>query len=545
MIMKRFITAVFTASILLSGCAGQADADFDNVIPRPAEIIFGDAGSFTIKGSTKILCPPDDSSMSRNADFLAQYIKESTGMKLKIKTGNKSGNAIVLAVDTLISGEEAYTLKVDQNGVLIKGGSPKGVFYGIQTLRKAIPAQTGCCASVNVPYVEIADAPRFGYRGMMLDVGRHWFPVDFVKKFIDALALHNMNVFHWHLTEDQGWRIQIDKYPKLTTVGSIRKETMIGKDWNAFDGTPYGGFYTKDEIREVVKYAADRNITVIPEIDLPGHMMAALASYPELGCTGGPYEVATSWGVKPDVLCIGNEETFEFLEGVLDEVIELFPSEYIHVGGDEVPRDRWRECPKCQARIKSEGLSSDSKYSAEDRLQSYCMARIEKYLNSKGKRIIGWEEILKGDVAPNATVMSWRGVESGLEAARLGHDVIMAPCQYMYFDYYQTSETENEPLAIGGCVTLDTVYNFEPELPEMTPEQHKHVIGVQANLWTEYISTPEYAEYMIMPRMAALSEVQWTQPGNKDWNSFVTRLESLVKFYERDGYNYASHLVGK
>lgn len=545
MIMKRFITAVFTASILLSGCAGQADADFDNVIPRPAEIIFGDAGSFTIKGSTKILCPPDDSSMSRNADFLAQYIKESTGMKLKIKTGNKSGNAIVLAVDTLISGEEAYTLKVDQNGVLIKGGSPKGVFYGIQTLRKAIPAQTGCCASVNVPYVEIADAPRFGYRGMMLDVGRYWFPVDFVKKFIDALALHNMNVFHWHLTEDQGWRIQIDKYPKLTTVGSVRKETMIGKDWNAFDGTPYGGFYTKDEIREVVKYAADRNITVIPEIDLPGHMMAALASYPELGCTGGPYEVATSWGVKPDVLCIGNEETFEFLEGVLDEVIELFPSEYIHVGGDEVPRDRWRECPKCQARIKSEGLSSDSKYSAEDRLQSYCMARIEKYLNSKGKRIIGWEEILKGDVAPNATVMSWRGVESGLEAARLGHDVIMAPCQYMYFDYYQTSETENEPLAIGGCVTLDTVYNFEPELPEMTPEQHKHVIGVQANLWTEYISTPEYAEYMIMPRMAALSEVQWTQPGNKDWNSFVTRLESLVKFYERDGYNYASHLVGK
>lgn len=545
MIMKRFITAVFTASILLSGCAGQADADFDNVIPRPAEIIFGDAGSFTIKGSTKILCPPDDSSMSRNADFLAQYIKESTGMKLKIKTGNKSGNAIVLAVDTLISGEEAYTLKVDQNGVLIKGGSPKGVFYGIQTLRKAIPAQTGCCASVNVPYVEIADAPRFGYRGMMLDVGRYWFPVDFVKKFIDALALHNMNVFHWHLTEDQGWRIQIDKYPKLTTVGSVRKETMIGKNWNAFDGTPYGGFYTKDEIREVVKYAADRNITVIPEIDLPGHMMAALASYPELGCTGGPYEVATSWGVKPDVLCIGNEVTFEFLEGVLDEVIELFPSEYIHVGGDEVPRDRWRECPKCQARIKSEGLSSDSKYSAEDRLQSYCMARIEKYLNSKGKRIIGWEEILKGDVAPNATVMSWRGVESGLEAARLGHDVIMAPCQYMYFDYYQTSETENEPLAIGGCVTLDTVYNFEPELPEMTPEQHKHVIGVQANLWTEYISTPEYAEYMIMPRMAALSEVQWTQPGNKDWNSFVTRLESLVKFYERDGYNYASHLVGK
>lgn len=536
--MKRFIAAVFTASILLSGCAGQADADFDNVIPRPAEITSGDAGSFKIKRSTKILCPPGDSAMLRNAHFLAQYINESTGLDLDIKIGKKCGKAIVLAVDTLIAGEEAYALKVDKNRILIEGGSPKGVFYGIQTLRKAVPAETENCASVNVPSVKIVDAPRFGYRGMMLDVGRYWFPVDFVKKFIDALALHNMNVFHWHLTEDQGWRIQIDKYPKLTTVGSVRRETMIGKGWDAFDGTPCGGFYTKDEIREVVKYAADRNITVIPEIDLPGHMMAALASYPELGCTGGPYEVATSWGIKPDVLCVGNEKTFEFLEDVFDEVMELFPSEYIHVGGDEVPRDRWRECPKCQARIRNEGLSSDSKYSAEDRLQSYCMARIEKYLNSKGRRIIGWEEILKGDVAPNATVMSWRGVASGLEAARLGHDVIMSPCQYMYFDYYQTDDVENEPLAIGGCVTLDTVYNFEPELPEMTPEQHGHVIGVQANLWTEYISTPEYAEYMMLPRMAALSEVQWTQPDNKDWNSLVARLESLVKFYERDGYNY-------
>lgn len=536
--MKRFIAAVFTASILLSGCAGQADADFDNVIPRPAEITSGDAGSFKIKRSTKILCPPGDSAMLRNAHFLAQYINESTGLDLDIKIGKKCGKAIVLAVDTLIAGEEAYALKVDKNRILIEGGSPKGVFYGIQTLRKAVPAETENCASVNVPSVKIVDAPRFGYRGMMLDVGRYWFPVDFVKKFIDALALHNMNVFHWHLTEDQGWRIQIDKYPKLTTVGSVRRETMIGKDWDAFDGTPCGGFYTKDEIREVVKYAADRNITVIPEIDLPGHMMAALASYPELGCTGGPYEVATSWGIKPDVLCVGNEKTFEFLEDVFDEVMELFPSEYIHVGGDEVPRDRWRECPKCQARIRNEGLSSDSKYSAEDRLQSYCMARIEKYLNSKGRRIIGWEEILKGDVAPNATVMSWRGVASGLEAARLGHDVIRSPCQYMYFDYYQTDDIENEPLAIGGCVTLDTVYNFEPELPEMTPEQYGHVIGVQANLWTEYISTPEYAEYMMLPRMAALSEVQWTQPDNKDWNSLVARLESLVKFYERDGYNY-------
>ena len=536
--MKRFIAAVFTASILLSGCAGQADADFDNVIPRPAEITSVDAGSFKIKRSTKILCPPGDSAMLRNAHFLAQYINESTSLDLDIKIGKKCGKAIVLAVDTLIAGEEAYALKVDKNRILIEGGSPKGVFYGIQTLRKAVPAETENCASVNVPSVKIVDAPRFGYRGMMLDVGRYWFPVDFVKKFIDALALHNMNVFHWHLTEDQGWRIQIDKYPKLTTVGSVRRETMIGKDWDAFDGTPCGGFYTKDEIREVVKYAADRNITVIPEIDLPGHMMAALASYPELGCTGGPYEVATSWGIKPDVLCVGNEKTFEFLEDVFDEVVELFPSEYIHVGGDEVPRDRWRECPKCQARIRNEGLSSDSKYSAEDRLQSYCMARIEKYLNSKGRRIIGWEEILKGDVAPNATVMSWRGVASALEAARLGHDVIMSPCQYMYFDYYQTDDIENEPLAIGGCVTLDTVYNFEPELPEMTPEQHRHVIGVQANLWTEYISTPEYAEYMMLPRMAALSEVQWTQPDNKDWNSFVARLESLVKFYERDGYNY-------
>ena len=544
--MNKFskFTLILTVCAGMTACSGGVVTQGDyNVIPLPKEITPEKGQPFSLTSSVKIYYPEGNAQMKQNAEFLASYVEELTGFALKTQAGEGT-DGILLKLDKGIAHAEGYRLHVNSKGIEIAGASEAGVFYGIQTLRKSIPADAEG-SRVMLPAVTVNDYPRFAYRGMMLDVGRHFFPVDSIKIYLDMLALHNINRFHWHLSDDQGWRIEIKKYPKLTEVGSQRSETVIGHNSGKYDGKPYGGFYTQDEIRDVIAYAAKRHITIVPEIDLPGHMMAALASYPELGCTGGPYEVATSWGVKPDVLCIGNEVTFEFLEGVLDEVIELFPSEYIHVGGDEVPRDRWRECPKCQARIKSEGLSSDSKYSAEDRLQSYCMARIEKYLNSKGKRIIGWEEILKGDVAPNATVMSWRGVESGLEAARLGHDVIMAPCQYMYFDYYQTSETENEPLAIGGCVTLDTVYNFEPELPEMTPEQHKHVIGVQANLWTEYISTPEYAEYMIMPRMAALSEVQWTQPGNKDWNSFVTRLESLVKFYERDGYNYASHLVGK
>ena len=373
---------------------------------------------------------------------------------------------------------------------------------------------------------------------MHLDVCRHFFPLEFVKEYIDLLALHNMNTFHWHLTDDQGWRIEIKKYPKLTEIGSMRNRTVIGKARSGeYDNTPYGGFYTQEQAKEIVKYAQERYITVIPEVDLPGHMLAALAAYPEMGCTGGPYEVCPRWGVFEDVLCIGNEKSMQFLEDVMAEIIDIFPSKYIHIGGDEAPRTRWEKCPKCQARIRTEKLKADKNHTAEDRLQSYCMTRIEKLLNSKGRQIIGWDEILEGDVAPNATVMSWRGSAGGIKAAQLGHDVIMTPNDYCYFDYYQSEDTRHEPFAIGGFVPLEKVYSLNPTA-SLTEEQAKHILGTQANLWTEYIPTSEQVEYMVLPRMAALAEVQWTQLEKKDYTNFTTRLAGLIGLYRRDGLNY-------
>jgi hexosaminidase len=376
----------------------------------------------------------------------------------------------------------------------------------------------------------------------MLDVARHYQPVAFVKKFIDLLAMHNINRFHWHLTEDQGWRIEIKQYPKLTELGSMRKETVIGNNSPEYDGKPHGGFYTQEEIREIVAYAQERYVTTIPEIDLPGHMMAALTGYPEFGCTGGPYEVATSWGVFDEVLCAGNEGTYTFLENILTEVMEMFPAEYIHIGGDEVPKVRWEECPKCQAKIKELGIKGDDKHTKEHYLQSYLTARIERFLNDNGRRIIGWDEILEGELAPNATVMSWQGMGGGIQAAQMGHDVIMTPNTYVYFDYYQTANTEDEPTAIGGFLPLEKVYSFEPAPESLTPEQRGHILGAQANLWTEYIPTPEQAEYMLLPRMAALSEVAWSQPEKKDYYNFLTRLPQLTDLYSKAGYNFATHV---
>ena len=384
-----------------------------------------------------------------------------------------------------------------------------------------MPAQTGV-SEVLLPSVEINDYPRFAYRGGMLDVCRHFITLDSVKQYIDILALHNINRMHWHLSDDQGWRIEIKKYPRLIEIGSKRAGSQIGRDFNKHDTIPYGGYFTQEQIKEVINYAADRYITIIPEIDMPGHQLSALAAYPDLGCTGGPYEVWRRWGVSEDVMCAGNEKSMRFLEDVLDEVIALFPSEYIHVGGDECPKVRWKECPKCQAKIKELGIKGDSKHSAEEYLQSYVISRMEKFVESKGRHIIGWDEILQGGLAPNATVMSWRGTSGGIEAAKLEHKVIMAPNIYMYFDYYQTDDVENEPLAIGGYVPIEKVYGFEPT--DGIPDEYKsYIIGVQANLWTEYISTFDYATYMLLPRMAALAEVQWENPGKKDFNNFISR----------------------
>ena len=379
---------------------------------------------------------------------------------------------------------------------------------------------------------------------MHLDVARHFFSVDEVKRYIDLLAMHKLNVFHWHLTDDQGWRIEIKKYPKLTEIGSIRKHTMVKKNFDQYDNTPYGGYYTQDQIRDIVNYAKERFITIIPEVDLPGHMVAALASYPSLGCTGGPYEVQGMWGVHPDVLCAGKEETYEFVTDVLSEVIELFPSRYIHIGGDECPKDRWKKCPLCQARIQKLGLKTDKEHTAEERLQSYFMTRVEKFLNENDRQIIGWDEILEGGAAPNATVMSWRGTDGGVQAAKLRHNVVMTPNTYLYFDYYQSEDTQTEPLAIGSYVPLERVYDFEPVPDTLDNDSKKYILGAQANLWTEYISDFKQVEYMLLPRLDALSEVQWTRPENKNWVNFLDRLQHNIQVYDLKGYNYGKHIFG-
>ena len=542
--MKKLNHALLAGALALvcASCGTEQEANYQ-VIPLPQEVSLTQGNPFKLNGNVLIAYPENNALLQRNAEFLSEYIRQSTGYAPKTKAiaaGEQVKNAITLGLDPDIANKEGYVLTTTPEGISINGQTENGVFYGIQTLRKSIPAEAKG-ATILIPAGEIKDEPRFSYRGMHLDVGRHFFPIEFIKKYIDLLALHNMNTFHWHLTEDQGWRIEIKKYPKLTEIGSQRSRTVIGRNTQEYDNTPYGGFYTQEEAKEIVKYAQERYITVIPEVDLPGHMLAALAAYPEMGCTGGPYEVCPRWGVFEDVLCIGNDKTMQFLEDVMSEIIEIFPSEYVHIGGDEAPRDRWKECPKCQARIKAEGLKADKNHTAEDRLQSYCMTRIEKFLNSKGRRIIGWDEILEGDVAPNATVMSWRGASGGIKAAQMGHDVIMTPNTYCYFDYYQTADTKDEPLGIGGYVPIEKVYSLDPTF-DLNEEQKKHIIGAQANLWTEYITTTEHVEYMVLPRMAALAEVQWTQPEKKDFKDFTTRLASLMKFYQRDGFNYAKHV---
>ena len=526
-------------SLALFSCKEQAATGNYNVIPLPLEIVEGEGEGFLLNSKTSIVYEGDEV-MKRNAEHLSGYIKDLTGLELEV-TDSKKENAIRIAVAEAGDNSEAYKLTVDKNGVNITGASAAGVFYGIQTLRKSIPAGAG---EVLLPAVTINDSPRFSYRGAHLDVSRHFFTPDSIKRFIDILALHNLNRFHWHITDDQGWRIEIKKYPKLTTVAAERDETVIGRNSGEYDGKHYGPFYyTQDECREIVAYAAERHITVIPEIDLPGHMQAALAAYPEYGCTGGPYEVWKMWGVSDNVLCAGNDATLSFIEDVLAEVIEVFPSEYIHIGGDECPKTQWEKCPKCQARIKALGIKGDNKHSAEMYLQSFVINHAEKFLNSKGRQIIGWDEILEGGLAPNATVHSWRGVEGGIEAAKQGHDCIMSPTTFMYFDYYQTKYTDDEPLAIGGYVPVEKVYSFEPINDTLSVDIQKHIIGVQANLWSEYIPTFSHVEYMELPRMAALCEVQWCKPENKNFEEFKQRLLPLIGIYEKYGYNYAKHIL--
>ena len=530
--MKRLLLATALCLSMLS--AHAADANY-NVVPLPKSVVMAKGLPFNLTNATTIVYEGTNPEMKRNARFLSEYIQQASGIKTAVlDKRDKKAAAIVLTIDPKVVGSEAYRLSVNNKQVTIAASTPAGVFYGIQTLRKSLPVQT-TGEAITLPAVTVADAPRFGYRGMMLDCARHFFPLSFVKKFIDILAMHNMNVFHWHLTEDQGWRLEIKSHPELTAKSSMRSGTVIGHNATVDDSIPHGGFYTQQEAREIVEYARQRHITVIPEIDMPGHMLAALAAYPELGCTGGPYEVGHRWGVYKDVLCLGKESTYKFVQDVIDEVVDIFPAKYFHIGGDESPTVMWEKCPKCLQKAKDE--NTDIKH-----LQQYFTNRVEKYLNGKGKSIIGWDEILEGKINQSATIMSWRGVEPGLKAAKQGHDVIMTPSSHVYFDHYQTKDTKHEPDAIGGCSPVDKVYSYEPLPDTLSAEAKNRIKGVQANLWTEYIPFTTQAEYMVLPRMAALAEVQWTPVAKKNFDDFSKRALRLSDLYDRYGYQYARHL---
>lgn len=538
---KKLLTGALAAmAFLLPPTAAGQTADF-NIIPRPQQVNVSYDAPFTLSAKTVISLGTNSHNMKRNANMLASYIEQATGIRPAVGKG-KNGATIVLTIDKTIANAEGYKLDADAKQIRIAGASAAGVFYGIQTLRKSLPLVNGKASKVSIPAVHIADAPRFAYRGTHLDVSRHFVTADSVRQFIDMLALHNINRFHWHLTDDQGWRIEIKKYPLLTQIGSKRAQTVIGHNSGKYDGKPYSGFYTQKQIRDIVKYAADRYITIVPEIDLPGHMQAALAAYPDMGCTGGPYEVWQKWGVSDNVLCAGNDKTLTFIDNVLKEITQLFPSKYIHVGGDECPKTQWQKCPKCQARIKSLNLEAKDGHSAEERLQSYIITHASNYLKSLGRNTIGWDEILEGGLAEGATVMSWRGESGGIAAAKQHHDVVMTPNSYLYFDYYQSLDKANEPLAIGGYLPLETVYSYEPMPKELTADEARHIIGVQANIWTEYMPTFKQMQYMALPRLAALSEVQWSQPALKDYTNFTNRLTKFTHLYDRLGYNYAKHL---
>lgn len=535
-----------TISSIIAGCAcilslsmckqGVATTADYNVVPRPALIVEnGSLSPFTLSTKSIIGYPEDNAELKKQAELLADYIFDQTGIRIGVAP---AAGDIRLTSDLDAENPEAYVMTVGADGILINGASAAGTFYGVQTLRNSIPAVDA--DQVVLPAAEIRDEPRFAYRGAHLDVCRHFFPMDSVKKFVDLMAMHKLNNFHFHITEDQGWRWEVKSHPELTTIGAHRDGTVIGRNTSEYDSIPVDGFYTQDELRDLVQYAADRQINIIPEIDLPGHMQAALAAYPNLGCTGGPYEVWKRWGISKDVLCAGNDSTYEFLKDVFAELVDIFPSEIIHIGGDECPKDRWKECPKCQAKAKALGLRTDASGTREAKLQNHVMTYVSDFLHEKGRRVIGWDEILDADFDENAIIMSWRGEEGGIAGATRGHDVVMTPNQYLYFDYYQTTDKDNEPLAIGGYVPLEKVYNYEPVPAVLTDEQQKHIIGVQANLWTEYIPTFEQAQYMELPRMAALSEIQWTDGKSKDYEDFKMRLMPMMQRYDRLGYRYST-----
>lgn len=530
---------IFLLLLLLSAACKPLPEGYayyhNTLIPNPDVMGYNQMPPFLLEAGYRIDYPAE---AAREAEFLREFV----AFQSRIESGNSEVTAPIRLEITPSLASEAWEMEITEESLTLRGGTTAGLFYAIQSLRKILPI--GNFSQVVIPSGNLAASPRFAYRGMHLDVSRHFFDLDFVKRYIDLLALHGINRLHWHLSDDQGWRIEIQKYPRLTEVGDARRETVIGRNSDQYDGILYGEgcLFTQEEAREVVAYAHERHIEVIPEIDMPGHMMAALAAYPELGCTGGPYEVWCRWGVSEEVLCAGNDQTLQFVCDVLDEIIEIFPSEWIHIGGDECPKVRWESCPKCQARIESLGLNRGT-IDPEEALQGWFMRRVIEHLKQRGRTAIGWDEVLDGGIeGDDVVIMSWRGEQGALRAAEHHTRSIMAAQNYLYFDHYQTRDNSRERLALGGFNPIDRVYGFDPTAH--IPDSLKHyVVGVQANLWAEYILSEEHAFHMALPRMAALSEIQWCHPAEKDYNLFLKRLQQQLALYTHLGYNYAPYIL--
>ena len=523
---------------MLASCSHKAESF--SVIPMPNDVTLL-KGTVCVKGAAVEIDPSIDKASREAIGRFVQALETATGVKTKA-----DGDGFEFKYNPNL-GPEQYYIEIEDDDIEVEASALNGFVYACETLKQMLPAaiygNKKAKADWVLPCAKIFDEPRFGYRGMHLDCSRHFWTVEETKKYIDIMVAYKLNTLHWHLTDDQGWRVEIKAYPRLTEIGAWRDGTVIGKDWDSNDGIRYGGFYTQEQLREVVEYAAERGVTIIPEIDLPGHMIAALAAYPELGCTGGPYKVWQRWGIAKDILCAGKEETFTFIESVLSELMDIFPSKYIHIGGDECfdPFDKeaifpWDTCPKCGARMKALGIQKSPE--AKHRLQNYVTARVQKFVTSKGRNIIGWDEILEGELEEGATIMSWRGVEGGIKAASMGFDAIMTPYTYCYFDYYQGIERDKEPFGIGGYLPLENVYSYEP-FNGIAPGAEDHILGVQANLWTEYISTMDHLEYMLLPRMCALSEIQWCDRDKKDYTRFNASLDHTFEILDAMGVNYS------
>lgn len=540
--MKR-ILFLFICPLLAVACNKRVVADY-NVIPQVQNLSVKDGDVYVFDSSRKLVYDNQDS--RRSLELFAQDLEELVGIRPSVAAGTSEDakDNVYFTLGLQDGRKEAYSINVSSDGILVRAVAPEGIYRATRTLLKSVGTEK--TSSVEFPSAEVSDWPRFGYRGLMLDVSRHFSDVEMVKRTIDMLALHQLNIFHWHLTDDQGWRIEIKSHPELTEVGAWRDDTVVGRYLGGTDyptdGKRHGGFYTQEQIREIVAYAKERYIEIIPEIDLPGHTSAVLAAYPQLGCEDKEYKVANRWGVIRDVLCAGNPASLDLFKDIMDEVCDLFPGKYIHLGGDECVKDRWKVCPKCQKKIRELGLKDGSRYSKEDYLQSWFMGEVASFVQSKGKRVIGWDEILEGVPMDDSVIMSWRGTEGGITAARMGHDVVMTPTSDMYFDQSQTLASQLEEIPVGGFINVMKVYSYEPLPASLTPEQQKHILGCQANVWCEYMPEERIRQYQMLPRLAALSEVQWTMPERKNYKDFLKRLPKMLSIYDHYGYNYAKHI---